>query len=122
MSMAFNSAWYESNGATPAKLSLGQELNRSLVLKWELYDLEMKKDSADLKEFWAEAQRNLKKARGTVARRYNQTRRQAQFQIGDFVLLRLHPIISTVLQRSAKPENKWTVPLSITKLLPAATV
>jgi hypothetical protein len=35
LSMAFNSAWQESTGATPAKFFLGRELNHPLGLKWE---------------------------------------------------------------------------------------
>jgi hypothetical protein len=78
--MAFNSAWHESTGATPARLFLGRELNHPLGLKWELFDLDMQKDSVDMKDFWADALSNLRKARERVANRYNQSRRQAEFR------------------------------------------
>lgn len=34
--LAFNSAWHESTGATPASLFLGREMNHPLGLKWKL--------------------------------------------------------------------------------------
>jgi hypothetical protein len=42
------------------------------------------------KEFWESALSNLRKARDRVARRYNAGRRQADFRVGELVLLRLH--------------------------------
>jgi hypothetical protein len=120
--MALNSAWHESTGATPAKLFLGHELNHPLGLKWELFDLDTQKDSAELKDFWAVALQNLKKARDKVAYRYNQSRRQAEFSVGDLVLVRLHPTSSRILKRSVKLENTLSVPLVVAKFLSAVTV
>jgi hypothetical protein len=41
LQMAFNTAWHEPTGATPASLFLGRELEDPLSLKWELYDQDL---------------------------------------------------------------------------------
>ncbi|KDQ91921.1 hypothetical protein L798_06628 [Zootermopsis nevadensis] len=82
----------------------------------------MQKDSVEMKDFWADALSNLRKARERVANRYNQSRRQAEFREGDLVLVRLHPTSSKLLKRSAKLENIWSVPLVVAKFLSAVTV
>jgi ribosomal protein L21E len=64
----------------------------------------------------------LNKARDRVARRYNLQRREAQFQVGDLVLVKLHPQSSKTLQRSAKIAKKWSDPLVIAKYLTPVTV
>jgi transposase InsO family protein len=122
LSIAFNSAWHESTGMTPAKLFLGREMMHPLEVKWELFDLDLQKDREDVQRYWEEALRNLKKARDRVAQRYNSTRSRADFKIGDLVLVRLHPLSSKLQQHSAKLENKWSVPLTIAKFLSGVTV
>jgi hypothetical protein len=56
------------------------------------------------------------------SRRYNQSRREVVFQVGDLVLVKLHPQSSKVLQLSAKIANKWSEPLVISKFLTPVTV
>lgn len=73
-------------------------------------------------DFWERALANLNKARTRVARRYNMERRKVQFQVGDLVLVKLHPQSSKSLQRSAKIAMKWSDPLVIAKYLTPVTV
>jgi hypothetical protein len=122
LALAFNSAWHESTAATPASLFLGRDLNHPLGLKWELAELDLGKDATGIQQFWESALSNLKRARARVAERYNKGRRQAEFQVGDLVLLRLHPLSSRSQQRSAKLDFKWSVPLKITRFVSPVTV
>jgi hypothetical protein len=120
--MAFNTAWNESTGATPALLSLGRELTDPLGLKWEFSELDLQQSPPDTKVFWKRALTNLKTARDRVVRRYNALRSVAVFRVGDLVLLKLHPQSSKDLKRSAKIENKWSNPLLIARFLTKVTV
>jgi hypothetical protein len=92
LALAFNSAWHESTAATPASIFLGRDLNHPLALKWKLFELELNKEANAIEEFWETALSNLKRARARVAHRYNAGRRQAEFRVGDLVLIRLHPL------------------------------
>jgi hypothetical protein len=65
---------------------------------------------------------NLRKARARVADRYNEGRRQAEFRVGDLVLLRLHPLSSKSQQRSAKLNYKWSAPLRTARFVSPVTV
>jgi hypothetical protein len=108
LAITFNSAWHESTAATPASLFLGRELNHPLGLKWHLYELKLQKDSKGVNDFWVAALSNLRKACARVVDRYNALRRQAVYQVGDFVLIRLHPASSKWHQRSAKLGSVYT--------------
>jgi hypothetical protein len=57
-----------------------------------------------------------------VAERYDSGRRQAEFRVGDLVLVRLHPQSSKSQQRSAKLDFKWSMPLVIVKYVFPVTV
>jgi hypothetical protein len=120
--MAFNTAWHESTGATPASLFLGREMNHPLGLKWEFRELELQREPKELNEFWEAALANLKKACARVAARYDVGRRPGEFQVGDSVLVRLHPLSSKSRQRSAKLDLKWSVPLIVARFLSPVTV
>jgi transposase InsO family protein len=122
LALAFNSAWHESTAATPASLFLGRELNHPLGLKWNLGELELNNDPKEMEEFWESALSNLRKARDRVARRYNAGRRQADFRVGELVLLRLHPLSSKSNQRSAKLEYRWSEPLKVARFVSPVTV
>jgi hypothetical protein len=65
---------------------------------------------------------NLRKARDRVARRYNARRRQADFRVGELVLLRSHPLSSKSHQRSAKLEYRWSEPLKVARFVSPVTV
>ena len=106
LGLAFNSAWHESTGTSPALLFLGREINHPLGLKWELADLELNRLSSGNADFWEQALKRLKNARDRVADRYNALRKDADFRVGDLVLVKLHPQSDKALQRSAKLDNK----------------
>jgi hypothetical protein len=77
-------------------------MNHPLGLKWKLQELELDQGNRELKDFWEAALENLRRAQAKVAQRYNVGRRQAEFRVGDRVMVRLHPLSSKVQQRSAK--------------------
>jgi hypothetical protein len=77
LTMAFNTAWHESTGATPAALFLGRELNHPLGLKGEFSELDLQQSPPDTKVFWERALTNLKRVRDRVAKRYNALRSEA---------------------------------------------
>jgi hypothetical protein len=120
--MAFNTAWHESTGSTPALLFLGRELNHPLGLKWELSELDLQRTPQDTTVFWERALTNLRKARDRVAQRYNAQRREVTFRVRDLVLVRRYPLSSKVLKRSAKIENRWSNPMDIARFLTRVTV
>jgi hypothetical protein len=121
LAIAFNTAWHEVTGATPASLFLGRELNHPLGLKWELHEVELQRDSKGINEYWEVALSNLKRARTRVAARYNAGRSRGEFRVGNWVLVRLHPTSSKSRQRSAKLEFKRSVPLMIAKFVSPVT-
>ena len=122
LAVAFNTAWHESTGATPALLFLGRELNHPLGLRWELSELDLQQSPQDTKEFWGRALTNLKRARDRVARRYNALRSEVVFRPGELVLVKRHPQSSKVLQQSAKIAIKWSGPYVIVSFLTPVTV
>jgi hypothetical protein len=75
-----------------------------------------------MNEIWEAALANLRKVGVRVAERYDAGRRQADFRVGDLVLVRLHPCSSRSFQRSAKLDFKWSVPLVIAKYASSVTV
>jgi hypothetical protein len=119
--MAFDSACHESTAATSSSLFLGREFNHPLGLIWRLYGLELGADSKGANEYWETALASLRRARARVAARYNVGRRQAKFQVGDLVLVRIHPQSSRSHQRSAKLDFRWSVPLMIAKFVSPVT-
>jgi hypothetical protein len=122
LTLAFNSAWHESTEATPASLFLGRELNHPLALRWKFLQLDLEKNQRDMEQYWDTALNNLRKARARVASRYNAGRRQVEYKEGDLVLLRLHPLSSKSLGRSAKLDLKWSTPFRIVKFVSPVTV
>jgi hypothetical protein len=77
-------------------------MNHPLGLRWQFHELELGKDNKGMNEFWEVALAHLNKARARVAQRYDAGRRQAEFRVGDLVLVLLHPLNSKSRQRSAK--------------------
>jgi hypothetical protein len=107
---------------TPASLFLGRELNHPLGLKWRLSVLEFNNDAKGIEEFYKTALSNLRKTCDRVARRYNAGRRQAEFRVGDLVLVQLHLLSSRSQQRSAKLDYRWSVPLNIARFVSPVSV
>jgi hypothetical protein len=79
LTMAFNTAWHVSTGATPAVLFLGRELNHPLGLKWEFSELNLQQSPPKTEVFWERALTNLKRIRDRVARLYNALRSEAVY-------------------------------------------
>jgi len=73
-------------------------------------------------DFWAEAIRNLRKARDQVARRYNAGRRATPFKVGDVVVYQVRVLSSKGKGVSAKLGLKWSKPMIITKFLKSNVV
>jgi hypothetical protein len=69
------------------------------------------------KNFWAEAIRNLRKARDQVARRYNTGRKVTPFKVGDVVIYRVKVLSSKGKGVSVKLGLKWSKPMVIAKFL-----
>jgi len=67
------------------------------------------------KNFWAEAIRNLRKARDQVACRYNAVRKTTPFKVGDVVVYRVKVLSSKGKGVPAKLELKWSKPIVIAK-------
>jgi hypothetical protein len=122
LAIAFNTAWHESTGTTPASLFLGREMNHPLWLKWELHELKLQRDPKGMSDFWEAALANLKKAHARVRARYDAGRRRGEFRVGDMVLVRVYPLSSKPRQRSAKLDLKWSAPLIIAKFVSPVTV
>jgi hypothetical protein len=120
--LAFNSAWHESTGTTPASLFMGRELNHPLALKWELAELTLDQDRGSMQDFWEKALTNLRRAQAKVAKRHNASRRQAGFCVGDLVLVRVHSLSSRSQKRSAKLDLRWSAPCKIAKFTSPVTV
>jgi hypothetical protein len=58
-------------------------------------------------EFWETFLYNMRKNHGRMADIYNTVGRQAVFQVGGLVLVRLRPMSSKLRHRSAKLDYKW---------------
>jgi hypothetical protein len=86
---------------------------------WELTEVNASQDLKKGKDFWAEAIRNLRKARDQVARRYNAVRKTTQFKVGDVVVHRLKVISSKGKGVSAKLELKWSKSMVTAKFFEA---
>jgi hypothetical protein len=89
---------------------------------WDLTEVDASQDLKKWKDFWAEAIRNLRRARDQVARRYNAGRRMTPFKVGDVVVYQVKILSSKAKGVSAKLELKWSKPMVITKFLKSNVV
>lgn len=60
-----------------------------------------------------EARENLDVARVQQAEQYNQGRRDLQFEVGDFVLRRTHPLSDAARGFAASLANRWEGPFRV---------
>ena len=107
LAFSFNTACHESTKFCPAKLFLGRELATPLESVWDLIEANVSQDLNEGKDFWAEAIRNLRKARDQVARRNDAVRKATPFKVGDVVAYRVKVLSSKGKGVSAKLELKW---------------
>ena len=117
LASAFNTAWHESTEICPARLFLGRELTTPLESAWDLTDVNISLDLKRGKNFWAEAIRNLWKARDQVAHRYNAGRKVTPFKVGDVVVYQVKVLSSKGKGVSAKLGLKWSKSMVIAKIL-----
>jgi len=94
-----------------------RELSTPLESVWDLTVTNVSEDVEREKEIWAEAIRNLWKARDQLARRYNDVRRTTRFKVGDVVVHLVKVLSSTGKGISAKLELRWSKPMVIAKFL-----
>jgi hypothetical protein len=117
LTFAFNTAHHESTQTTPSLLFLGRELKTPLENVWELEEVNQLKDDRARKVFWEKTIRNLNLARSRVARRYNQGRKQSEYQVGDWVTYQRHTLSSKGKGVSQKLELRWSRPVVIARFL-----
>jgi len=117
LAFAFNTVCHESTKFCPARLFLGRELATPLESVWDLTEANISQDLKEGKNFWAEAIRNLRKARDQVALRCGDVRKATPFKVGDVVVCRVKVLSSKGKGVSPKLELRWSKPMVITKLL-----
>lgn len=115
---AINTAHQETTGRTPAELMLGRQLLgplERLILKPPTPD----QTSYNLLErqniIAEEVKQRVGVQQARQARYYNSRRKDAQFQPGDLVWIKTHPLSSASNKFSAKLEPKWEGPAEIIK-------
>jgi len=94
-------------------LFYGTELATPLESMWDLTEVHVSNNLEKVKDFWAEAIKNLRTERDQVARRYNVTRRETPFKVGDIVVYRVK--VLSLKGASHKP-NPLSIPLGIVDL------
>jgi len=117
LAFAFNTACHESTKFCPARLFLRRELATPLESAWDLTEMNVSQDLKKGEDFWAEAIRNLRRARDQVARRYNAGRKATPFKVGDVVVYQVKVLSSKGKGVSAKLGLKWSKPMVIAKFL-----
>lgn len=111
--VAFNSARHESTGQTPASLFLGRELNHPLQLAWKLDHLVPPDPRVPTELSWSNALENLRRAREKRQQYYNKNRQPNPFQVGDWVMYRLHPQSKAIDNINYKLQYQWSKPVVI---------
>ena len=86
--MAFNTARHESSKFSPDVLFLGRELKCPLKPRWDFTISDNMDSSPKNSSFWSQAYNNLRAERNKVADRYNSTRKEHKYKVGDWVLYR----------------------------------
>jgi len=86
---------------------LGRELNTPLENVWDLTEVLVSSEKERTK-FWAEAIRNLNKAKNRVAKKFDVGRREAQYKVGDKVVCQMKTLSSKGKGVSQKLELKWS--------------
>ena len=110
-------ACHESTKFCPARLFLGTELATPLESARDLTEVNVFQDLKRGKNIWAEAIRNLWKARDQVARRYDAGRKATSLKVGDIVIYQVKVLSSKGKDVSTKLALKWSKPMVITKFL-----
>ena len=83
-----------------SRLFYGTELATPLESMWDLTEVHVSNNLEKVKDFWAEAIKNLRTERDQVARRYNAARKATIFRVGDVVVYRIKVL-------SSKGKGAW---------------
>jgi hypothetical protein len=116
LAMAFNTATHESSKFSPDVLFLGREVKCPLKSRWDFTTCNNMDSSPTNSSFWAQAYINLKAARNKVADRYNSTRTEHQYKVGDWVLYRKNLTSSKAQSETAKLMLQWSEPVIIARI------
>lgn len=119
---AINNAKHETTNRTPAELTLGRPLKGPLE-RLIHYSPDPSQSSYSIIErqhqLAEEVKQSVRKAQLRQARYYNAHRRDAQFQVGDLVWVRAHPVSKALEHFSSKLAPRWSGPARVkTKLGP----
>lgn len=117
---AINTARHESTDRTPAELVLGRQLNGPLERlihhspnpSHPSYSVIERQNQLN-----EEVKRSMRNAQLRQARHYNAHRKDAQFQVGDLVWVRAHPLSKASDYFSAKLAPRWIGPAKVEKKL-----
>lgn len=116
---ALNAAWHESTGFTPAEAALGRKL------KGPIERAIHKPPNPDNPTYFIDRQQqlsnlvkaNVERAQDKQRRYYNQRHKSVQFQVGDVVWVRTHPLSRANEGYMAKLAAKWKGPAKVVKVL-----
>jgi hypothetical protein len=117
LSLAFNTAIYDSTKCTPDKLFSGRELKSPIVVRWDLTSLNNKSTGEGDHSFWTQAYSNLKKARCRVAKRHDVGRKPNGYHVGDTVMYKMRLSSSKANNVTAKLLLRWSKPVVIAKII-----
>lgn len=114
---AINTAWHESTGYTPSEIALGRKLKGPLERALHRPpdpDYAVIDRQQSLIHLIKE---NVERAQTKQKRYYDQKRKQTNFQVGDVVWVRAHPLSKAEDGIMAKLSAKWKGPAKIEKCL-----
>lgn len=111
--LAYNTSQHGSTGFSPAKLFLGREIKHPLDLAWNLSELVPDDPHVNTETLWQTAVSNLRAARQKREKLYNNGRQEHSFQVGDWVMYRLHPQSKAVDKITKKLMPIWSKPCVI---------
>lgn len=115
---AINSAYQETTGKTPAELMLGRQLQgplERLIHKPPTPDQTAYNLVERQTKMAEEVKCRVDVQKGKQTRYYNYRRKDVQFQPGDLVWIRTHPLSSASDEYSAKLVPKWEGPAEVIK-------
>lgn len=130
MAFATRTTVNRSTGLTPAQFNFGRELAFSLTntlrsTEPRAQDRNYTKFADDLRKRFTinlkEARENLDVARLQQSDQYNQGRRDLQFEVGELVLRRTHPLSDAAKGFTASLANRWDGPFRVGKKLSPLT-
>ncbi len=119
---AINTAWQESTGHSPAQIALGRNLKGPVERAIQFHKTPDPNSpiypALDRHHHLLRlVKENVEKAQDKQQRYYNLRRKQNQYQVGDVVWLRAHPLSRAEEGFMAKLSGRWKGPAKIIKCL-----